>query len=171
VIGDNADRYIDFFFFIVLRLDRIFCTGDAFNFPDQRREDIGVVVRLYALQNHAKTLESHSGVDVLRRQFFKRAVGLAVEFHEHVVPYLDNLRMVGVDELFSILFRFFVSRTDVDVDFRARPARTLVAHFPEIVFLIAEQNAVFGDQCFPDVVCFLVERHIFFLAAFENGHI
>ena len=62
-------------------------------------EHVSVVVRLFALNGHAEPLKAHSGVHVSGRKFVKRTVGFAVELHKHVVPYFDNLRMVGVHQI------------------------------------------------------------------------
>ena len=59
---------------------------------------IGVVIALLSLQHHAETLEAHACVYMAVRQGFQRAVRLAVELHEHEIPYLYDLRIVFVYE-------------------------------------------------------------------------
>ena len=57
---------------------------------EERREQVGVVVRELALDDRRDALEAHAGVDRRRRQRLERAVRLPVELHEHVVPDLDE---------------------------------------------------------------------------------
>ncbi len=105
------------------------------DFLNEGLEDVGVVVGAFALHDHAEALEAHAGIDVLGFQGFKGAVGFAVELHEDEVPDFDDLGVVLVDEVFAGHFGFFLVGTNVDMDFGAGTAGTLVAHFPEVVFL------------------------------------
>ncbi len=67
-----------------------------------------------------------------RRQFLIRA---AVELDEHQVPDLDHVRRTRVDELAAL-----PSLRAVIVDLGAWAARAGVAHFPEVVLLVAQMN-------------------------------
>ena len=78
---------------------RIFQARDLLLSLDDGLEDVGVVVRVLALQHAHQALEAHAGVDDVHGELLQRAVGLAVELHEHEVPYLDDLRVVLVDEV------------------------------------------------------------------------
>ena len=52
---------------------------------------------------------------------------------------------------------FFV-RTGIHMNFRTRTTWTGIAHFPEIVFFIPQQNAVFGNPFFPFIIGFVIAR-------------
>ena len=57
------------------------------------------------------------------------------------------------------------------MNFGARAARALIAHFPKIFLFAKFQNTVFGQHGAPDIVGFLVKRHAFSLIAFKDGYI
>src|SRR5690606_24835781 len=65
---------------------------------DHRLENVRVVVRALSLNSHAQTLEAHTGIYVLRREFYERAIRQAVELHEYVVPDLYNLWVIVVHQ-------------------------------------------------------------------------
>ena len=138
---------------------------------DERLEHVGVVVRALALHHHAETLEAHTGIDVLGFQRLQCAVGLAVELHEHKVPYLNDLRVVLVHKVFAGHLGLLFVGTNVDVYLRAGTARTLVAHLPEVVFLRAAQDAFLADVLLPEVVCLHVHLEALLLVASEDGDI
>jgi hypothetical protein len=56
---------------------------------------------VFALHHAHEALEAHAGVDDVHGQFLERTVGLAVELHEHEVPYFDDLWVVFVDQVAS----------------------------------------------------------------------
>jgi hypothetical protein len=62
-------------------------------------EDVGVVVRADILEDRDKTFEAHAGVDVLVGEGSEGGVGFAVELHEDVVPNLEDIGVVHVDEM------------------------------------------------------------------------
>ena len=104
-------------------------------------------------------------------QFAKRAIGHAVEFHEHEVPDFDHTWVVFVDPIATGDGCTFGLVAQVDVDFGAGSTRTGIAHFPEIVFLVAIDDAVFRDQVQPDGACVVIGRKAIGLVATENGHV
>jgi hypothetical protein len=62
VVGDHLDRD-------VLLLVRVVALArDALDVPDDRLEEVDVVVARLALDHRHDALEAHAGVDVLRRQ-------------------------------------------------------------------------------------------------------
>ena len=67
------------------------------NRVEERREEVSVVIRGGALEHGGDALEAHSGVDGRCGQGGKRAVGLTVEFHEHVVPDFYEPVAVALD--------------------------------------------------------------------------
>ena len=147
VVGDHPHRDVAF---------GIGSVGDAGQLADalqERHEEIGVVVRVFLLHHRGDALEPHSGVDRGRGQRGQRAVGAALELHEHVVPDLD-LRVVA-------------GAADV-VDLRAAAARAGVAHLPEVIVGSELENAIGRHEPAPDVVGLIVARNARF--AFEHRH-
>ncbi len=119
------------------------------NGVEERGENVRIVVGLDPLQRHGKTLKAHARVDVLVGQRHEGIVRHAVEFHEHEVPHFDDLGMVHVDQVAAVHLGSFVVVPEVDVDFRARPARPGFAHFPKVVLLVGGENAVVGCMLLP----------------------
>ena len=141
------------------------------DYLDDGLEHVGVIVRAFALHSHAQTFESHTRVDNLSRQGFEASVRLAVILHEHEVPDFDNLRMVMVHQLTARHFGALFFRTQVDMDFRARTARTRVAHLPEVVMLVSVDDVVGGHELFPVRSRLVVALQPFGRTAFEHGGI
>ena len=56
---------------------------------------------MLALQHADQTLEAHARVDDIHGEFLQRTVSLAVELHEHQVPYLNDLWVVLVHQVTS----------------------------------------------------------------------
>ena len=129
---------------------------------DQVLEQVDLVVRMHVLQHRRETLQAHAGVDARRRQRRQRAVGRAVELHEHQVPDFDVAVAVFVRR---------TRRTTGDVfavvveDFRARTAGAGVGHLPEIVrcerraLVVADAHDALGghaDFLVPQVEGFVI---------------
>ena len=91
----------------------------------------------------------------------KGTVGVGVELDEDVVPDLDAARRSRVDQ--GPAGRLFIRGQQVEVDLRARPAGAGVAHHPEIVLLVPEDDmdgriqAGLGEDAGPDGVRLMVE--------------
>ena len=130
-------------------------------------EDVGVVVGRFPLQGTHQSFESHAGVDDSGRKRFEAAVVL----HEHEVPDFDDLRVVLVHQFASGHLGFLFFRARVDVDLRAGTAGTRIAHFPEIVMLVAVQDVVFRQELFPVGGGFVVAFEAFFGTSLEDGGI
>ena len=103
---------------------------------EDRREQVGVVVRELALDHRGDALEAHAGVDRRRGQRVQRAVGLPIELHEDVVPDLDVAIAAAVDAAARAAARSSsqgICVAPVVVDLRAAAAGTGVAHLPEVL--------------------------------------
>ncbi len=138
---------------------------------DKRLKDVGIVIALLPLKDHAKPLEAHTRIDMAMRELLEGAVGLAVVLHEDEVPYLDDLRMVAVHQFPSGHGGTLLGGTKVEMNFATRSARARIAHLPEIILLIAAQDTFFGNEPLPIVVRFAVERHTVLFASFEDRDI
>ncbi len=117
VVGDDAHGDVGLF------IGPVLLAGQGGDTPDGGLENVGIVVGLLALENHAETLETHARVDVARRQLLQRPVGLAVELHEDEVPDLDDLRMALVDHLAAGYGGDFGLVAQVEVDLRCTDRR------------------------------------------------
>ena len=106
--------------------------GHLSNPVDDGREQVRVVVGQLSLDDRRDPLEAHAGVHRERRQRHERAVGLAVELHEDVVPDLDEAIAVAVDALADRLGAGDVVAPEV-VDLRAAAAGAGLAHRPEVL--------------------------------------
>jgi len=97
---------------------------------DERLEQVDVVVVVHALHDRGDAFEAHAGVDGGARQIADDLAGSLLELHEHEVPDLDE----PVAVLFRRSRRPAPDMVAVIVEhFRARAARAIVAHRPEVV--------------------------------------
>ncbi len=96
---------------------------------DQRAENVDVVVIVLALQDRGEALQPHAGVDRGPRQRHARPGRAFLELHEHQVPDFDEPVAVFIGRARRTARDF---RTVVVEDLRTRPARTGIAHAPEI---------------------------------------
>ncbi|KAI7360092.1 Alanine--tRNA [Hortaea werneckii] len=93
-------------------------------------------------------VNTSTGIDVLVRQRLQSAVRLTVVLDEDVVPDLEHIRVILVDEICSIAIA-----DAVVVNFRARTTGTLVAHFPEVVLHVTGEDVIFGNaNTFPELL-------------------
>ena len=134
-------------------------------------KNIGVIVRCFALNGHAKALKTHSGINYLSGKFFERTIGFAVELHEYVVPDFNDLRMALVHQTKSVDFGTLTIGADIDMYFGTRTAGTCVTHFPKIIFLITVNNAVCRQKLRPDFGSFVVTFQFFVFRTLKNGNI
>src|SRR6185436_13073056 len=80
--------------------------------------------------------ETHAGVDRRGWQRIESAVGLAVEFHEHVVPDLDVAIAAAVDSEAGIAGAFLLARdlgAAIVVDLGAAAGWSRFPHLPEVL--------------------------------------
>ena len=165
MVGDDTHRYV---FFLI---GSIRCRRHIGNSSDDGLEDVGVVVRGLSLQGHAEPLKAHPRVDHMVRERFERAVGFAVILHEYEVPYLDDERMVSVDECSSGRCPALGLGAQVDMDFGAGATRAGIAHFPEVVVFVSFQDMVLWQKPFPVLCRFIVAVDVFGRTAFKDRHV
>ena len=93
--------------------------------------------------------------------------------NENEIPNLDATRVFLVHQLTACV----AVRCEIDMHFRARPARTGVAHHPEIVCFSTVENVDgrieigFAKQSRPMIVRFLIELARFARTRFLNGRV
>ena len=165
MVGDHAHRHLGVGAFVVT------VAGEGLDAADHPGEDVGVVIALFALENGAEAFKAHSGVDAALRERLEQTVGLAVELHKDEVPDLDDEGVVLVDELRpgnGGLFRFVAQ---VDVDFAAGSAGAGLAHFPEVVVLVAEEDLFGGDVAQPGLAGLFIEGGAVAFGALEDGDV
>ena len=165
MVGDYTNGYIGLF------VASVFFTGHLLQKRYVWSENPSIVIRMFAFHHAAQAFEAHTGIHMAGRKVFQRAVSLAVVLHEHEVPYFYDLGIVFIDKRRSRDFFLFIVAAQVHMYLRRRPARTLVAHFPEIVVFVAFYYTILRHIFFPYVVSLAVESQPFFRVSFEHCHV
>src|SRR5699024_3879276 len=105
-------------------------TGDLGGSAHEVAEEIDIVIVVDVLHHRGDALQTHAGIHRGPGQRVERAVRLAIELHEHQVPYLD--------EAVAVLVRG-ARRTTGDVgaviveNLGTGAARPGISHRPEVV--------------------------------------
>ena len=142
MIRDDAVGDID----VIVELSAVWPRARArANRFENRRPQVGVVVRALVLNHRDEALETHAGIDVLRRQRLERTIGLAVELDENVIPDLKDIGVAGIDHL----RRVAAAADAVVVNLRARSAGAGLTHFPEVVLHVARKNVILRKERLP----------------------
>ncbi len=149
----------------------IFFSGYFFCFTYGATEYIRIIIALFLLEHPYKPFESHTGIYVLCRKLFEGTVFFTVVLYEYIVPYFYYLRMIFIHQISSGNFGSFFIGTAVDMDLSTWTARTGITHFPEIIFLISENDAVFSHNFFPFLQSDAGRRKVFFSISFKNGYV
>ena len=165
VVGHHAHGHVGVLVYPV------FQSGKALLLVDKRLEDVGIVVRVLALEHAHQALEAHTGIDNVHGQRLEAAVGLAVELHEHDVPDLDDLRVVLVDKVASGHVATLALGARVDVYLGAGATGACVAHLPEVVVLVAVDDVVGRQVLGPVAGGLVIAGNILFGRALENSNI
>ena len=74
-------------------------TGQFLDFGKDGGEDVSVVIRSDVVEDRDQTLESHTGIDVFGRETSKLPGRLSVVLDKNVVPNLQHVWVVGVDQV------------------------------------------------------------------------
>jgi hypothetical protein len=103
MVGDNTVRSINAVSIFLAKLALVRSdTCELLYSLEDASKDIGIIVRALALNRTYDTLETHAGVNVLRRKWSERTVVFTVELHEDVVPDLDNQRIIIVHKMSGV---------------------------------------------------------------------
>ncbi len=109
---------------------------------DQSADEIDGVIVVRALEHGGDTLDPHAGVDGRVRQLDALAASELLILHEHEIPDLDEAVAFGI----GAAGRAARNAGPVVVEnFRARSARSGIAHRPEIVAAGDADNLVVGE--------------------------
>ena len=141
--------------------------SELLNFVKQRSEHVRIVVRTLVLQNGYETLETHTSVNVARRQRTKRTILLTVKLNEHIVPHFNHIRVVHVHEGSCV-----TPTNTIVVYFSTRSTRTSSTHLPKVIFDIACQDMVISDtHATPQVTSLQVGLQTLLLITLKVCHI
>ena len=146
----------------------VFVPRQFTNLAQHRLEHVRIIVRGLALNGTHQTLETHARVNHFLCQRLQAAVCFAVVLHEHDVPNLNHLRMVFVHQLASGNLGFLLIAAAVHMNLGARAARSRIAHFPEVIVLVAVQDMVLRQMFLPDTGCFVISAKTLFCRALEH---
>mmetsp|Transcript_138675 Transcript_138675/g.351506 ORF Transcript_138675/g.351506 Transcript_138675/m.351506 type:complete len:263 (-) Transcript_138675:331-1119(-) len=130
------------------------CAGLLLDRLEDDAKQIRIVIAALVQQHGRDALQAHARVHALCRQVDQGSVVLALKLHEDIVPDLEHIRVVHVDEFWTL------SPSDaVVMDLRARTTRTRVAHLPEIVLHVKGQDSRVRQILLPDPLGILIHRH------------
>ena len=151
MVGDDAQRDVGLVVGAVLDIRHVEAAGN------QRAEEVRVEVGSLALQHGREALEARAGIDRGARKRRERAALIAVVLHEDEVPQLDVAAAVARELAVGVTL-LARARPKVVMDFRARTARSGLAHGPEVVLLVQAEDAVARDANIlrPDRLGFVV---------------
>ena len=79
--------------------------------------------------------------------------------------------MVHIHQFTTRCFGYFIIRPQIDMNLGARPARTGIAHLPEIIFFISVKDSVLGNPFFPKCKSLIVRLQFFASIAFKDRYI
>ncbi len=117
MVGDNAKRNIGLSICLVLN------TGNVRNMLHDILDSIDLENVVNVLHYAGKTLETHTGINILALHFSVVAVSVTVELAEYEIPDLDDI----IDLALSLKFlavELSAAAYSVEVDLTARTART-----------------------------------------------
>ncbi len=128
-----------------LAIGSVFDSAEFAGAVDDGADEIGVVVRDFALQDRGDALESHAGIDGRTRQRRHGAGRIAIELHEDEIPDFGEAAAAIEGEFFVLAAGLGGFGSEIVEDLGAGAAGTGVAHLPEVVLFIEAENADFGD--------------------------
>ena len=127
---------------VVVVAGAVLPAGGAAGGLDDRRHQVGLPDGVDTLDEGQDPFEAGAGVDRRPGQGRPGAVGRLVELHEDEVPELHEPVALRIAQRPAARTE---GRTAIDVDLRARSARTRLAHLPEVVLVAEALDAVHRD--------------------------
>lgn len=103
MVGDDAVGGVDAIYIVGTKAP--FVRTNAGEFSDlvkNGKEDICIVIGSPVLDGGDQSFKAHAGVDVFRGKGTKRPIVFAVKLDEDIVPDLQDVRIVLVDEMTSV---------------------------------------------------------------------
>jgi hypothetical protein len=76
--------------------------GEFSDLVKNGKEDICIVIGSLVLDGRDQSLKAHAGVDVFGRKGAERPIVFAVELDEYVIPDLQDVGIILVDEMSSV---------------------------------------------------------------------
>src|SRR5436305_1219738 len=100
-------------------------------------------------------------------QYFQRPILLSVELNKYVIPNLQHVGVILVDEVSGI-----APSNSIIMDLATRPARPCFTHLPEVILHVAGKNVVLSNtHIHPKLLSFKIRLQASSSVAFEVGNI
>ena len=133
---------------------------------NQRRKQIRFVIRNHTLQHGRHPLQTHPRIDRRLGQRIQLPAHVAVKLHEHQIPNFDVPPAVAA-KLAIRMSLIGGNCSHVVMDLAAWPARSRVAHLPEVIFQphLVDTRFLYALRN-PQIVSLGVSRYTSF--AFKN---
>ena len=151
VCNDSKSNICFFRFSIIL-------IGEGFGFLDDIGKDIRIIIGFFFLNHSNQSFKPHSCIHMFLREVYQFAIGHAVKLHEYIIPNLDNLGMVGINQFFTLTVFSFAFGSKVNVYFRTWTTRARFSHFPKIILFIPVNNMAFVYEFLPYIIRLLIKR-------------
>mmetsp|Transcript_12841 Transcript_12841/g.23246 ORF Transcript_12841/g.23246 Transcript_12841/m.23246 type:complete len:211 (+) Transcript_12841:2106-2738(+) len=126
---------------------------------------INVIIARFVLQQRRQPFQSHSRINVLRRQRRQSRL-IPIVLNKHNVPNLNQIRIIGIDQC-----RCIPIPNPIIMKLRAWSTWPRVTHLPEIVFGVACNDTFFGKVFEPELAGFFVGFEAQTGVAFKVGGI
>ena len=123
------------------------------------------------MHSHTKPFESHSCIHMMIGQIFQTSVRFPVVLHKYKVPDFNHQWIILIHQ-FTTGFQFsLLLGPEVDMDFRTRPTRSHIPHFPKIIFFIAEEDSILGQIIHPNFTGFCISFQSVLFASFKDSSV
>mmetsp|Transcript_40179 Transcript_40179/g.87808 ORF Transcript_40179/g.87808 Transcript_40179/m.87808 type:complete len:236 (+) Transcript_40179:2656-3363(+) len=156
MVSDDAVRHIHVVLILIADLASVRAgLGLLLDGAEDMLEEICIVVAALVHQHRCHPLKTHTSIHALGWQLSQRTILFAVELHEDIVPDLEHIRVVHVDQVGRV-----TSPDAVVVDLGARAAGSGITHLPEVVLHVEGQDPRLWQILLPDRLGLLVDGHV-----------
>lgn len=143
-------------------------TSEILDCLEERRKYVGIIIGRFVLQHRYQTLETHASIHVLIRQRTQRTIRLTIILNKNVVPDLQHVRIVLVDQMSSIT----PPPNTVVVDLTTGTAWALITHLPKVILHVPRENVVVRNtSSAPEILCFKIRLEATSFVTFKVGHV